>query len=100
MKKGYWVVRVDVNDLEQFKAYLAANLEPLKKYGACFLARAGRFEVVEGTTRARNTLIEFPSYEAALECWRSPEYQAAIKLRLQAATMDLVIVEGLEAAQG
>lgn len=99
MQKGYWIVRVDVADPDQFKAYAAANAEALKKYGARFLARAGRFEVPEGTTRARNTIVEFPSYQAALDCWNSPEYQAAIQLRLPAASIDLVIVEGYDGPQ-
>lgn len=99
MAKGYWIVRVDVTDQEQFKAYATANADALKKYGARFLARAGRFENPEGTTRARNTVVEFPTYQAALDCWNSPEYQAAMKMRLAAATMDLVIIEGYEGPQ-
>lgn len=94
MPKGYWIVRVDVTDLEQFKAYAQANTEALTKYGAHFLVRAGEFSVPEGQTRARNTIIEFPSYQAALDCWHSPEYQAAMQHRLHAASMDLVIIEG------
>lgn len=99
MPKGYWIVRADVTDQEQFKAYAAANAEPLKKHGARFLARAGRFEVPEGATRTRNTIVEFPSYQAALDCWNSPEYQAAIQLRLPASAIDLVIVEGYDGPQ-
>jgi uncharacterized protein (DUF1330 family) len=75
MNKGYWIVRADVTDLEQFKLYATANVEAFKKYGARYLVRAGRFEIPEGTTRSRNTIVEFPSYQAALDCWHSPEYQ-------------------------
>ncbi len=99
MSKGYWIVRADVADQEQFKAYVAANAEALKKYDARFLVRAGRFTVVEGTTRTRNTVLEFPSYQAALDCWNSPEYQAALKLRLPVSTFDLVIIEGYDGPQ-
>ena len=99
MLKGYWIVRVDVTDQEQFKAYAAANAGALKKYGARFLVRAGRFTIPEGTTRARNTVVEFPSYQAALDCWNSPEYQAALKLRLPVSTIDLVIIEGYAGPQ-
>lgn len=99
MPKGYWIVRVDVTDPEQFKAYAAANESPLKKYGARFIVRGGRFENPEGTTRARNTIVEFPSYQAALDCYNSNEYQEAIKLRTPASTMDLVIIEGYDGPQ-
>jgi uncharacterized protein (DUF1330 family) len=92
--KGYWIVHADVSDMEQFQAYIAANRAAFRKFGARFLARAGRFEVPEGTTRSRNTIVEFPTYQAALDCWHSPEYQTAMKLRLPASTLDIVIVEG------
>jgi len=99
MPKGYWIVRVDVTDLDRYKLYMAANAGPLHEYGARFLVRAGTFENPEGNTRSRNTIVEFPSYEAALACYRSAEYQQAIELRKPASTMDLVIVEGYEGAQ-
>jgi len=99
MAKGYWVARVDVADPEQYKAYVAANAEPFRKYQARFLVRAGRFESPEGSSRSRNVVIEFPSYQAALDCWKSPEYQAAIKLRQFVSSIDLVIVEGYDGPQ-
>lgn len=99
MPKGYWIARVDVTDQEQYRKYVAANAEPLRKYGARFLVRAGRFETPEGISRSRNVVIEFPTYEAALECWKSPEYQAAIKLRTSVSTGDVVVIEGYEGPQ-
>ena len=99
MPKGYWIVRVDVADQEKYKAYVAANAEPLKKYGARFLVRAGRFEPVEGSSRSRNAVIEFPTYQAALDCWKSPEYHRAIKLRQPVSTIDLIVIEGYEGPQ-
>ncbi len=99
MPKGYWIVRVDITDQEKYKAYVAANAVPFRKFGARFLVRAGRFENPEGTSRTRNIVIEFPTYKAALDCWKSPEYQEAIKLRLPVSTVDLVIIEGYEGPQ-
>jgi len=99
MTKGYWIARVDVTDPEKYKDYIAANAQPLKKYGARFLVRSGRFENHEGSTRSRNVVIEFPSFQAALDCYQSPEYQAAIKLRQAVSTGDIVIIEGYEGPQ-
>jgi uncharacterized protein (DUF1330 family) len=99
MPKGYWIGRVDVADQEKFKAYIAANAAPLKQYGARFLVRGGRFEAVEGGSRTRNAVIEFPSYQAALECWKSAGYQAAIALRKDVSTIDLIVIEGYEGPQ-
>ena len=44
MTKAYWVARVDVDDLEGYKSYVAANAEAFSKYGGKFLVRAGKFE--------------------------------------------------------
>jgi uncharacterized protein (DUF1330 family) len=99
MSKGYWIARVDVADAEKYKAYVAANASPLREHGARFLVRAGRYENPEGTSRSRNVVIEFPSYQAALDCWNSPAYREAVKLRLPVSTVDIVIVEGYEGPQ-
>ena len=99
MSKGYWIVRVDVADQERYNAYIAANAEPLRTYGGRFLVRGGRFENPEGTSRARNAVIEFPSYEAAFACWNSAEYQRAIALRQDVSTVDLIVIEGYEGPQ-
>ena len=99
MPKGYWIAHVDVSDLARYKAYVDANAKPFKAFGARFLVRAGRCEIVEGASRSRHVVLEFPSYEAALACYRSPEYEAALKLRLPVATADVVIVEGYDGPQ-
>jgi uncharacterized protein (DUF1330 family) len=99
MTKAYWIARVDVADPEKYKAYVAANAEPLKKYGGRFIVRGGKFENPEGASRARNVIVEFPSFEAAHDCWHSPEYQRAVALRLPVSTVDMVIVEGYDGPQ-
>jgi uncharacterized protein (DUF1330 family) len=99
MAKGYWIVRVDVDDPEKYKAYVAANGPPLAKYGARFLVRAGRFENPEGGSRTRNAVIEFETYQAALDCWKSPEYQRILHLRQPVSTIDLIVIEGYEGPQ-
>lgn len=99
MPKGYWIVRVDVTQPDAFMHYATANQDALSRHGARFLARAGQHSVPEGSSRARNTIVEFPSYQAALDCWHSEGYQAARALRVGAAEMDLVIVEGYDGPQ-
>ncbi len=96
MAKGYWIGRVDVDDIEGYKKYIAANAKPFADFGARFLIRGGQFENPEGTSRSRNVVIEFPSYEAALACYASEDYQHAKSLREPVSTGDIVIVEGYE----
>jgi len=92
--KGYWIGHVDVTDAEGYKAYTEADMTPFGKFGGRFLVRGGAREVPEGKVRGRTVVLEFPSYDAALSCYRSPDYQAAKKLRDGKAEFDLVIVEG------
>jgi uncharacterized protein (DUF1330 family) len=99
MPKGYWIVRGNVTDPEAYKAYVAANAEAFRKFGARFLARAGKSEVVEGEGRSRNVVIEFKDYATALGCYHSPEYAAAKALRMGAASIDIVVIEGYDGAQ-
>ncbi len=98
MAKGYWIGHVDVHDPEAYKKYVAANGAAFSKYGGRFLVRGGTFEAVEGKLRSRNVVIEFPSYEAALDCYHSPEYRQAMALRTPPVSeADLIIIEGYEA---
>ncbi|WP_417667898.1 DUF1330 domain-containing protein [Roseibium sp.] len=99
MAKAYWVARVDVDDPEAYKAYVAANAEAFSKYGARFLVRAGKFETMEGGSRSRNVVIEFSDYETAMACYKSPEYARAKALREKASDGDLIIVEGYDGPQ-
>jgi uncharacterized protein (DUF1330 family) len=96
MPKGYWIGHIDVSNPDGYKEYVAANAAPLKKYGAKFLVRGGKFENPEGKSRSRNVVIEFKDYETALACYNSPEYQAAIKLRTPHSVGDVIVIEGYD----
>lgn len=97
--KGYWIAFADVTDPEGYKAYVAENAVAFRKYGARFLVRGGQTDPVEGQPRSRVVVIEFPSFQAAQDCYRSPEYARAMALRQGKAVIDLAIVEGYEGAQ-
>lgn len=99
MGKGYWVARVDVNNAEAYKEYVASNGVAFAKFGGRFLVRGGQFQVMEGSSRSRNVVIEFPSYKAALDCWNSPEYKAAKAKQRGGADMDLIVIEGYDGPQ-
>jgi uncharacterized protein (DUF1330 family) len=93
--KGYWIARVTVTDPDQYKLYAEAAPEAFRTYGAKVLARGGRSEQMEGEGRPRNVVIEFASFEDALACYNSPEYQAARARRAGAGEAEIVIVEGV-----
>jgi uncharacterized protein (DUF1330 family) len=91
--KGYWIAHLDVHDPDGYKPYMIANQTAFGQFAARYLVRAGRCEVTEGRQRSRTVVMEFPSYDAALACYRSSEYQAAKALRQGKADADLVIIE-------
>ena len=91
--KGYWIVHVDIHDPEGYKLYQAANAAAFGKFGGRFLIRGGRSQTMEGHLRSRAVVLEFPNYEAARDCYRSPEYQAAKALRQGKADADIAVVE-------
>jgi uncharacterized protein (DUF1330 family) len=99
MAKGYWIARVDVKNEDGFKPYAAANPAIFKKFGGRYVVRGGKYESQEGTARSRNIVIEFADYATALACYRSPEYQANIKVRQPHCAVDLIVIEGFDGPQ-
>lgn len=96
MPKGYWVAHVDVDDMERYKDYVAANAAPFAEFGARFLVRGGAKEVREGQTRARTVVIEFKDFATAKSCYDSLSYQDAKALRDPVSTGDMEIIEGYD----
>ena len=95
--KAYWIAHVDIADPEQYSEYTRRAPAAFARYGGKFLARGGRSEALEGRpTPQRSVVIEFDSYEQAVACYRSAEYQEACAHRHGVAKADIVIVEGFE----
>ena len=96
MPKAYWVARVDVRDAGRYPDYIETARPAMERFGARFLARGGAVTPLEGDVRKRNVIIEFPSPQAARDCYYSAEYQAAKAIRTQVSDGELYIVEGVE----
>lgn len=88
-----WIAHVEVTDAEAYGRYAALAGPAIAAHGGSFLARGGRYVQLEGRERARNVVARFPSVDAAVACYQSPEYQAAMQHAIGAAERDLVIVE-------
>ena len=93
-EKGYWLVTASVSDPEGFQAYTAAAGPVIAAAGGQVLARGDEFEVVEGSYPGRPFVIEFPTFQAAKDCFESNGYQEAIALREGNAKFDIVIAKG------
>ena len=57
------------------------------------------FDDIEGTSRSRNVVVEFPSLEEARACYNSPEYQQGLAFRKASAVADVIIIEGYDGQQ-
>ncbi|MBK4987922.1 DUF1330 domain-containing protein [Pseudomonas sp. S60] len=95
--KAYWIAHVDVTDPQQYLQYTQRAPAAFQAFGGRFLARGGRSEAVEGrATPQRSVVIEFDSYEQALACYHSDQYQQACSHRQGVARAEVIIVEGVE----
>ena len=94
--KAYWVVRGHILNPEEYAKYINLAGPVVKKYQGTFLSRGGRQEEKEGSGYERTVLIEFNSYEEALFCYNSDEYQEALEYVKNSADRLVVIIEGLD----
>lgn len=94
--KAYWIAHVDVSDLEQYQHYTQRAPAAFAAFGGKLLARGGRSQAMEGrATPQRSVVIEFASYEQAVACYQSAQYQQASAFRQGVAKAEVIIVEGV-----
>ena len=98
---AYWVARAKINDPAEYKKYTDLVPGILAKYGAKVLARGGRFGIMEGPDKFhRFVVVEFPTFEQAVACFKSPEYDAAAAFRRSGAgEVETIIVDGGDATR-
>ena len=99
MPAAYIVVEMKINDLERYKAYMAAAQEAVKAAGGEYLARGGRHETLEGDWQPhRIGLLRFPSFEQAKAFYDGAQYTQARGLRKGLTEyFNMVLVEGVPA---
>ncbi|WP_170557245.1 DUF1330 domain-containing protein [Ruegeria atlantica] len=88
-----WIAHVTVTDADAYAKYAELAGPAIAKHGGAFIARAARYVQLEGKERPRNVVAKFPSVEAAVECYNSPEYQQALDHARGASERELVVVE-------
>ena len=93
MPTALWIAQVHVTDTDAYGLYAKGATIAIAAHGGVFLARGGRHVQLEGNNRPRNVVARFPSLEAAVECYNSPDYQAALAHAKGASVRDLVVVE-------
>ena len=93
---AYAIVDMTVTDAVKIEEYRKLAGASVAAHGGRFLARGGKFVVVDGDWNPqRIVLIEFPDLERAQRWRASPDYRQACEIRDRAATTRMVLVEGV-----
>lgn len=92
---AYWMSKVQITDEAGYGEYAKRAGPAIEKHGGRFLARGGKCVTLEGDDYPRNVLVQFPSLDQAVACYRSKEYQEAWEFQKNAASRLVCIVEGV-----
>ena len=92
---GYAIFNIQVTNPEDYKQYLQHVTAIAEKFGGKYIVRGGETTVIEGTwAYTRTVVIQFPSYEKALEWYHSDEYKPIRQIRLDNAVTNAIIIQG------
>ncbi|HTO06798.1 MAG TPA: DUF1330 domain-containing protein [Myxococcota bacterium] len=93
---AYLIADAEIVDSATFDEY-KRRVEPvIAKFGGRYLVRGGPHTVFEGDFKPhRLVMIEFPNMQAVTAFYHSPEYAPVLALRLPAAKMRLLAVDGV-----
>jgi len=95
MKKGYWIsLYIKVDNQDYLKNYAKTVTPIIKSYGGIPLVRGGKYQTYDGDEFIRTVVWEFPSYEKAVECHESKEYQSGWSIAKNTTSRHMQIVEG------
>tara|TARA_B100000767_G_scaffold212684_1_gene199914 strand:- start:364 stop:660 length:297 start_codon:yes stop_codon:yes gene_type:complete len=93
--KGYWVALYKkIDNLENLKNYSAKVTPVIKSFGGKPLVRGGEYQHLEGEDFSRTVIWEFPSYETAIACHNSREYQDGWAITKDTTERNLQIIKG------
>ena len=99
---AYWVARSRVIDPVEYKKYTDPLPPIFAKYGGKVLARGGRFQIMEGPDKFhRFVVIEFPTFDQAVACFKSDEYNKAAAFRRAngVGEVETIMVDGGDATK-
>ncbi len=93
--KGYWIALYKkIENIDNLKKYATKVTPVIKSFGGKPLVRGGKYKKLEGENFSRTVIWEFPSYQKAIECHDSKEYQEGWELAKKTTNRNLQIIEG------
>ncbi len=95
---AFLVVDITVHDPDLYMDYVRKAPPFIEKHGGIYRVRGGEVETQEGSWGPqRLVVVEFPSREKARAFLADPGYQTVAAIRHQAATTNMVVVDGWSA---
>ena len=95
LMKGYWIALYKkIENMDNLKNYATKVTPIIKNYGGKPMVRGGKYLNLEGDNFQRTVIWEFPSYEKAIECYNSIEYQDGWAMAKKTTERNFQIIEG------
>ena len=93
--RGYWIALYKkIENMDNLKNYATKVTPVIKSFGGKALVRGGKYVILEGDDFPRTVIWEFPTYEKALECHNSREYQDGWAIAKNTTERNLQIIQG------
>jgi uncharacterized protein (DUF1330 family) len=93
--KCFFIAQINIHDQAEYDEYLAGFDQVFDRFRGEVLAVDDNSTTLEGNWPYRRTvLIQFPDKREALRWYHSTDYQKLAKHRWQAASANIVLVEG------
>ena len=95
MKKGYWIsLYLKIDNKENYNKYAETIIPIVKSFGGVPLIRGGEHKTYNGQDFIRTVIWEFPSFQKAIDCHNSKEYQAGWDIAKDTTERHMQVVEG------
>ena len=96
-KAVYMIGDVDIKNIEEYKKYMEKVKPMIESYGGEYLIRGGEIDALETNLwkPTRMVLVKFTNKKLAIEWYNSEEYRPYKNIRLENATSNILMVEGM-----
>jgi uncharacterized protein (DUF1330 family) len=93
---AFVICDITVTDPEAYETYKQLAAKAVEDHGGRYIARGGMRETLEGGWEpARLVVLEFPTMEQARRWYASAEYEEAKRARRDAASANIVVLQGI-----
>ena len=96
----YVILDIEIHDEEKYAEYKRQVPPIIEKYGGRYVVRGGPVVALDDWKPGRIVILEFSDRDQLQAFVSSPEYQPVLKIRNEATTSKVIVVEGYEPEDG